>query len=62
VSGGKGGFLNCKLSLKERGRTVILRKTCTVINKFKNVYQAITNMVKDEKGDLLAESHTILNQ
>jgi hypothetical protein len=32
------------------------------INEFKNGYQPRTNMVKAENGDLLADSHSILNR
>ena len=32
------------------------------INDFTNGYQPITNIVKDEKGDLVADSHSILNR
>jgi hypothetical protein len=32
------------------------------INEFKKGYQPRTNMVKDERGDLLAEAHKILNR
>jgi hypothetical protein len=32
------------------------------INKFKKSYQPRTNMVKEENGDLLADSHSILNK
>jgi hypothetical protein len=32
------------------------------INGFKCVYQARSNVVKDENGDLLADSHDILNR
>jgi hypothetical protein len=31
------------------------------INEFKNGYQPRTNLVKDERGDLLADPHKILN-
>jgi hypothetical protein len=30
-------------------------------NGFENCYQPRTNLVKDENGDLLADSHSILN-
>jgi len=30
------------------------------INNFKNGYQPSRNIVKDEKGDLITESHSIL--
>jgi hypothetical protein len=32
------------------------------INDFKKVYQPRSNLVKDENGDLLADSHNILNK
>jgi hypothetical protein len=32
------------------------------INEFKKGYQPKTNMVKEENGDLLADSHSILNR
>jgi hypothetical protein len=31
------------------------------INEFKKDYQTRSNLMKDEKGDLLADSHKILN-
>jgi hypothetical protein len=32
------------------------------INKFKRGYQPRNNLMKDENGDLLANSHNILNR
>jgi hypothetical protein len=32
------------------------------INKFKRGYQPINNLVKDENGDLLVDTHNILNR
>jgi hypothetical protein len=32
------------------------------INRFKKAYQPGTNLVKDERGDLLADPHKILNR
>jgi hypothetical protein len=32
------------------------------INEFKKCYQPRNNLVKDENGDLLADSHNILNR
>jgi hypothetical protein len=32
------------------------------INEFKKGYQPRTNLVKDEKGDLLADAHKIVNR
>jgi hypothetical protein len=39
-----------------------IRDLCSGINEFKKVYQPITNMVTEENGDLLADSHIILNR
>jgi hypothetical protein len=33
-----------------------------MINEFKRGYQPRNNLVKDENGDLLADSHNILNR
>jgi hypothetical protein len=35
---------------------------CQDTNEFKKGYQPRTNLVKDENGDLLADSHNILNR
>jgi hypothetical protein len=32
------------------------------INEFKRGYQSRSNLVKDENGDLLADSHNIVNR
>jgi hypothetical protein len=32
------------------------------INEFTRVYQPRKNLVKDENGDLLADSHSVLNR
>jgi hypothetical protein len=32
------------------------------MNEFKKGYQPRSNLVKDENGDLLADSHNILNR
>jgi len=34
----------------------------SIINDFKNIYQDRTNIVKDEKGELVADSHRILTR
>jgi hypothetical protein len=39
-----------------------IRDLCEVINEFKGGYQLRNNFVKDENGDLLADSHNILNR
>jgi hypothetical protein len=38
-----------------------IRDKCKGINKFKRGYQPRSNLVKDENGDLLADSHKFLN-
>jgi hypothetical protein len=39
-----------------------IRDLCRGINKFRRGYQPQSNLVKDESGDLLAESDSILNR
>jgi hypothetical protein len=39
-----------------------IRDLCREINEFKKGYQPRNNFVKDENGDLLADSHNILNK
>jgi hypothetical protein len=39
-----------------------IRDLCRRINEFKRGYQPRNNLVKDENGDLLADSHNILNR
>jgi hypothetical protein len=39
-----------------------IRYLCRSLNAFKKGYQPTTNMVKDERGDLLADLHKILNR
>jgi hypothetical protein len=39
-----------------------IRDLCRGINGFKRGYQLRNNLVKDENGDLLADSHNILNR
>jgi hypothetical protein len=39
-----------------------IRDLYRVINEFKRSYQPKNNLVKDENGDLLADSHNILNR
>jgi hypothetical protein len=43
-------------------QTVRTRTSETCINEFKKGYQPRTNLVKDEKGDLLADPHKIVNR
>jgi hypothetical protein len=46
--------MNCK--------NKIIRDLYRGINEFKKVYQPRSNLVKDENGDLLADSNTIVNR
>jgi hypothetical protein len=39
-----------------------IRDLCRRINEFKESYQSRSNLVKDENGDLLADSHNNLNR
>jgi hypothetical protein len=39
-----------------------IRDLCRKINEFKRGYRPRNNVVKDENGDLLADSHSILNR
>jgi hypothetical protein len=39
-----------------------IRDLCRGINGFKRGYQPKNNLLKDENGDLLADSHNILNR
>jgi hypothetical protein len=39
-----------------------IRDLCRSINEFKKGFQPRTNLVKDERGDLLAGRHKILNR
>ena len=47
-------------NLKLTVRYKILRDLYRGINDFKKGYQPITNIVKDEKGDLVADSYSIV--
>jgi hypothetical protein len=39
-----------------------IRDLCRGLNEFKRGYQPRSNLLKDEDGDLLADSHNILNR
>jgi hypothetical protein len=54
-----------KDKIKERGtnsRNKNKGDLCRGINEFKRTYQLRTGLIKDENGDLLAYSHSILNR
>jgi len=46
--------------LETNSRIKNIRDLCRGINDFKKGYQPRTNTMKDDKGDLLADSHCIL--
>jgi hypothetical protein len=59
----KRGYLKNKINeLETNSKNKNIRDLYRGINKFKKGYQSRTNMVKEENGDLLAYSHSILNR
>jgi hypothetical protein len=59
----KREYLNNKINeLETNSKNKNIRDLYRGINKFKKGYQPRTNMVKAENGDLLADSHSILNR
>jgi hypothetical protein len=48
--------------LESNSKNKNIRNLCRGINKFKKGYQPRTNLVKDVRGDLLADPHKILNR
>jgi hypothetical protein len=48
--------------LESNGKNKKDRRLYRGINEFKKGYQHITNLVKDERGDLLADPHKILSR
>jgi len=58
----KKEYLKHKIVELETNSQVKLSETCigTLINGFQKGYQPRTNIVKDEKGDLVSECHSIL--
>jgi hypothetical protein len=58
----KGEYLKDKINeLATNSKNKNIRDLYRGINKFKRGYQPRNNFVKDENGDLLADSHNILN-
>jgi hypothetical protein len=54
-------YLKAKIEeLETNSKIKNFRDWYRVVNDFKKGYQPRTNIVKDEKGDLVAESHIIL--
>jgi hypothetical protein len=57
------GYLKDNLNeLATNSKNKILRDLYREINEFKRGYQPRNNLVKDEKGDLLADSRNNLNR
>ncbi|KAJ4438077.1 hypothetical protein ANN_14016 [Periplaneta americana] len=57
------GYLKEKLNeIETNSRNKNIRDLYKGIEEFKNGYQARVNVIKDENGDLLADSHSILNR
>jgi hypothetical protein len=59
----KRGYLKGKINeLAMNSKNKNIRVLYRGINEFKRGYQPRNNLVKDENGDLLADSHNILNR
>ena len=57
----KKAYLKAKIEeLETNSKTKNMRDLYRGINEFKKVHQYRTNIVKGEKGDLVADSHSIL--
>jgi len=59
----KNKYLKDKINdLETNSKTKNIRDFYRSITEFKKGYHPRTNLVKDENGDLLADSHSILNR
>jgi hypothetical protein len=59
----KRGYLKGKINeLAVNSKNKNIRNLYREINEFKRGYQPRSNLMKEEKGDLLADSHNILNR
>jgi hypothetical protein len=59
----KRGYLKAKINeLEINSKNKNIRELYRGINDFKKGYQPRTNIVKDEKGDLVADCHSILTR
>jgi hypothetical protein len=59
----KREYLKNKINeLETNSKNKNIRDLCRGINELKKGYQPRTNTVKEENGDLLADSHSILNR
>jgi len=60
ILGGKEAYLRARIEeLETNSKNKNIRVLYRGINDFKKGYQPRCNIVKDEKGDLLADSHSI---
>jgi C4-type Zn-finger protein len=55
-------YLKAKIKLETNDKIKNIRDSCRGINDFKNGYQPRTIIVKDEKGDLVADSHSVIGR
>jgi len=55
-------YLKGNMNELENKQNRNIRDTHRSINEFEKGYQPRTTIVKDENGDLLADSHSILNR
>ena len=61
ISGKNKGYLKAKFEDLETDSMIkSIRDLCRGISDFKEGYQPRTNIVKDEKCDLVADCHSIL--
>ena len=57
----KKEYMKAKIDeLKTNSKITNIRDLCRDITDFKKGYQPRTNIVKDEKGDFVTDSHSIL--
>jgi hypothetical protein len=63
ISGIKSEYLKGKINeLAMNSKNKNIRDLYRGIKEFKRAYQPRSNLVKDENGDLLADSKTIINR
>jgi hypothetical protein len=59
----EGEYLKDKMNeLESNSKNKNIRDLYRGINEFKKGYQPRTNLVKEDRGDLLADPHKILNR
>jgi hypothetical protein len=60
---GNKSYLKDKINeLATNSKNKNIRDQCKGINEFKRVHQPQSNLMKDENGELLADSHIVLNR